>query len=320
MEVIEWFIIIMASKLLALLLLAGITSVFLYSTHHQKHTIKFNDWVLTNGKSYDSEVERLYREKVFNENTVKVAEHNADETQTYKQGINQFSDLTQAEFISTYLTLKVNEKFENAVSSVESPIVGDVDWVAQGKVSGVKNQGSCGSCWAFSANGAIESAYLLRGTAVNLSEQQLVDCSGSYGNHGCQGGWMDSAFQYVRDHGLTTTAAYPYAAVNQACKINSGSYKVSSFVDVPGCDNLANALNQQPISVAVDASNWSPYRSGVFNNCASSVNHGVLLVASTSSYWTIKNSWGTAWGESGFIRLAKGNTCAVCNYGSYPRI
>ena len=184
----------MTSKLLALLLLAGITSVFLYSTSHQKHTIKFNDWAITHGKSYDSEIEKIYREKVFNDNVAKIAEHNADETQTYKTGINQFSDLTQIEFIATYLTLKVNKKFENAVSSVETPIVGDVDWVAKGKVSAVKNQGSCGSCWAFSAVGAIESAYLLAGQTLNLSEQQLVDCSTKYGNHGCQGGWMDSAF------------------------------------------------------------------------------------------------------------------------------
>lgn len=310
----------MNTKLLALLLLAGITSVFLYTTSHQKHTIKFNEWAVAQGKNYDSEIEKIYREKVFNDNVAKIAEHNADETQTYKTGVNQFSDLTQAEFATTYLTLKVNKKFENAVSSVETPIVGDVDWVAQGKVTGVKNQGSCGSCWAFSANGAIESAYLLRGSNLNLSEQQLVDCSTGYGNHGCQGGWMDSAFQYVRDHGLTSTAAYPYAAVNQGCKIDSGDARISGFVDVPGCDNLANALNQQPISVAVDASNWSGYRSGVFTNCGSSVNHGVLLVASSEGYWKIKNSWGNTWGEAGFIRLGRGNTCAICNYPSYPTI
>ncbi len=131
---------------------------------------------------------------------------------------------------------------------------------------------------------------------------------------------MDQAFQYVVDHGLTTTAAYPYTARNGNCLVQTGQYRISGYVDVPGCDNLANSLNQQPVAVAVDASNWSPYRSGVFSNCASSVNHGVLLVGSNSQYWTIKNSWGTTWGENGYIRLARGNTCAVCNYPSYPRV
>jgi len=131
---------------------------------------------------------------------------------------------------------------------------------------------------------------------------------------------MDSAFQYVRDHGLTTTSAYPYVARDQACKIDNGSYKVAGFVDVPGCDNLFNSLVGRPISVAVDASNWSPYKNGVFGNCASNVNHGVLLVGVTDAHWTIKNSWGAAWGESGFIRLSRGNTCAVCNYPSYPTL
>jgi C1A family cysteine protease len=219
-----------------------------------------------------------------------------------------------------YLTLKVNNRFQRSVSVKPPTTVGDVDWVASGKVSNVKNQASCGSCWAFSAIAALESAYLIKGTTVLLSEQQLVDCSGSYGNYGCNGGWMDSAFQYIIDHGITTETAYPYVAKNQVCQTDSGSYKLSGFVDVAGCDNLFNALNQQPVSVAVDASNWSPYRSGVFSNCGTSVNHGVLLVGANTDYWKIKNSWGTSWGESGYIRLARGNTCAVCQYPSYPRV
>jgi len=200
-----------------------------------------------------------------------------------------------------------------------SQLVGDIDWVSAGRVSPVKNQGGCGSCWAFSAVGAIESAYLFRKQSVLLSEQQLVDCSQSYGNQGCNGGWMDSAFQYVIEHGLTTGEAYPYVTrTNPTCAANGGSYRISTFTDIQGCDNLANALAQRPISVAVDASNWSPYRSGVFTNCGTAVNHGVLLVGWTSNYWVIKNSWGTTWGDQGYIRLGLGNTCAVCSYPSYP--
>jgi len=107
---------------------------------------------------------------------------------------------------------------------------------------------------------------------------------------------MDSAFQYVIDHGLTTTDAYPYTAKDQVCVIDAGSYRISTFTDTPGCDNLYNAVNKQPISVAVYASSWSGYRSGVMTTCTANVNHGVLLVGVTDSFWRIKNSWGTGWG------------------------
>lgn len=268
--------------------------------------------------------ENAYRKSVFMMNLAKINAHNADKTQTYTMGINQFSDLTQDEFVSTYLGASVNKKFTDGTEGrtlVDSPIVGDVDWTSVGKVTEVKNQGGCGSCWAFSAVGAIESAYLIqKGATLNLAEQQLVDCSRSYGNNGCGGGWMDSAFAYVRDHGLVQTSQYAYVARDQTCKIDSGEYRVSGFKDVAGCENLSNALSTGPVSVAVDATNWSPYRDGIFNNCATNVNHGVLVVGETGSYWKVKNSWSTSWGEKGFIRVAKGNTCAICTYPSYPTL
>lgn len=131
---------------------------------------------------------------------------------------------------------------------------------------------------------------------------------------------MDSAFSYVRDHGLVSTDRYPYVARDQSCQIDQGPYKISGYTDAAGCTNLANALAKGPLSVAVDATNWSPYRGGVFNNCAGNVNHGVLAVGFTAQYWLVKNSWGPSWGESGFIRVAKDNTCAICNYPSYPTV
>jgi len=131
---------------------------------------------------------------------------------------------------------------------------------------------------------------------------------------------MDNAFKFVRDHGIVTESEYPYKAVKQACSKNSGDFKISGFTDVSAgnCNNLANALNGRPVAVAVDATNWSPYKSGVFNNCKTSLNHGVLLVGTIGGAWRIKNSWGTGWGEQGFIRLQTGNTCGVCNVASYP--
>lgn len=132
---------------------------------------------------------------------------------------------------------------------------------------------------------------------------------------------MDSAFSYVKDHGLKSQDEYPYKAVNQVCAApNGGSIKISGLVDVPGCDNLWNALHATPVSVAVDATYWSLYKNGVFSNCGAAVNHGVLLVGGNENYWRIKNSWDITWGENGYIRLARGNTCAVCNYPSYPTL
>lgn len=129
---------------------------------------------------------------------------------------------------------------------------------------------------------------------------------------------MDYAFKFVRDHGITTEGAYPYKGVKGTCSNGSGAFKISGYTDVSGCTNLANALNGRPVSIAVDATNWSPYRSGVFNNCKAALNHGVLLVGSVGGNWLVKNSWAASWGENGYIRLAPGNTCGLCNQPSYP--
>jgi len=107
---------------------------------------------------------------------------------------------------------------------------------------------------------------------------------------------MDSAFQYVKDHGITTTDKYPYVARDQACKIDGGENKITGFVDVPGCDNLLNAVNSRPISVAVDAGQWGLYKGGVISTCTTNINHGVTVVGYTDAFWKIKNSWGTGWG------------------------
>ena len=308
----------MSHKTAAVILLAAVAAILMLHLKPTSEQTSFEQWKVEHGKTYPSQFEEAYRKTVFLKKVAEVAVHNADKTNAYEKGINQFSDLTQDEFAAKYLTLKVKAQVHSRTMQ-DSNINGDIDWVAAGKVTPVKNQAQCGSCWAFSAVAAIESGLLVAGQgATNLSEQQLVDCSRSYGNQGCNGGWMDSAFQYVRDKGLTTTQAYPYVARDQACAIDSGSVKIKSFVDVPGCDNLWNALSGRPVSVAVDASNWSSYKSGVFSTCGTAVNHGVLLVGATDNYWVIKNSWATGWGENGFIRLARGNTCAICGYPSYP--
>jgi C1A family cysteine protease len=129
---------------------------------------------------------------------------------------------------------------------------------------------------------------------------------------------MDNAFKFVKDSGIVHEDQYPYKAVKQTCSQTTGPFKISGFTDIKDCNTLATALTGRPISIAVDATNWSPYKSGVFNNCKTSLNHGVLLVGVSDQYWKVKNSWGTSWGESGFVRLARGNTCGLCNVASYP--
>lgn len=234
-------------------------------------------------------------------------------------GFNLFSDLTRQEYIERYLLLRTPAP---SVQTLEEKSVipnGDIDWAAAGKVTLIKDQGECGSCWAFSAVAAVESAVLIAGQPQQLfSEQQLVDCARAYGNQGCQGGWMDNAFKYIIAKGIASGLEYPYIGVDQACKVDGGQFKIRSFVDVPGCTSLLNALVSRPLAVAVDASNWDPYQSGVFNNCGSSVNHGVLVVGVKSGFWLIKNSFGKYWGENGYIRLGPGNTCGICGYPSYP--
>ena len=186
-------------------------------------------------------------------------------------------------------------------------------------MTGIKNQGQCGSCWAFSTTGGLEGlSKLAYGTLESFSESQLVDCSAAYGNHGCNGGLMDNAFKFVKAKGIVHEDEYPYVAKVNKCKIATGPFKISGYTDVKSCTALANAITGRPVSVAVDASNWSPYKSGIFNNCKTQLNHGVTLVGVKDGNWWVKNSWGASWGESGFIRVKTGNTCGICNAASYP--
>lgn len=152
----------------------------------------------------------------------------------------------------------------------------------------------------------------MKGQSVNLAEQQLVDCSGKYGNKGCNGGFNYQGLAYVKDHGITQTSSYPYVAHNQGCKADGGSFKITRVDSTKGCTGLQTAIQSRPLGVSVDANKWSPYKSGIFNNCGKSLDHDVLLVGVSDDSWKIKNSWGKSWGENGFIRLAPGNTCGVC--------
>ena len=228
--------------------------------------------------------------------------------------------LTNEEWAQIYLTLQVDEA-ASKLTSVDNARLGDIDWVSAGAVTPIKNQGTCGSCWAFSAVGSLEGLSKLADDELkSFSEQQLLDCAYlTWGNLGCNGGQMFNALAYVRDNGILEEGVYPaYSAKRQTCRNKTGPFRISSHTKIDNCNDLANALSARPVSVAVDATNWSKYGAGVFDQCDTQLNHGVLLTGSTDDYWMVKNSWGNSWGISGYIKLARGNTCGVCNSACYP--
>jgi len=250
--------------------------------------------------------------------------------------MNSFGDLSSEEFASLYNGVKISRQ-PSLMTELHDQVQADtVDWRTKGAVTGVKNQGQCGSCWSFSATGSMEAAHFLKtGKLVSLSEQDLVDCSTTQGNDGCNGGLMDQAFQYVIDnHGVDTEASYKYTATGpNDCKFTAANVgaTISSFHDIPSGDekSLQDAVDKQPVSVAIDASHQSFqfYTSGVYyeSQCSSSnLDHGVLAVGYGSdngnNYWIVKNSWGTDWGMSGYINMSKNrnNNCGIATAASYP--
>jgi len=283
----------------------------------------FEAYKTKHGKSYTIE-EESFRLATYLENMKAIEEHNNKGTETYTKGENHFTDLTHEEFRSIYLGFKPREN-KKVVSDETHEFVGDVNWVTAGKVQRVKNQGQCGSCWAFSTVASCESWDAINdGTLGDFSEQQLVDCSGSYGNNGCSGGLMDNGFRYFRDNGICTESSYPYTAQDGSCKVSSctkSSFTISGYTDVSAgsTSGLKAACDKQPVAIACDAQNWSFYSGGIFSNCGTSLDHGILLAGYTSSYWLVKNSWGASWGENGYIRLAPGNTCGLANAASTPK-
>lgn len=271
-----------------------------------------------------------------------IEEFNAQsELKGFYVGLNKFADLTNTEFRERYTGLnrpliKLTNP-ENLFSYDQTQALpSSVDWRAKGAVTAVKDQGQCGSCWSFSTTGSVEGAWALNYSLVSLSEQNLIDCSRRYGNMGCNGGLMDNAFKYIIDNkGLDTEESYPYEeTTSYNCRYTSTNMgaKISSYKDVTSGSEgaLQNAIAYHgPVSVAIDASNMSfqLYKGGVYYEprCSStSLDHGVLAVGygtgSSGDYWIVKNSWGTSWGDQGYIYMArnKDNNCGIATEASFP--
>nr|CAI43320.1 cathepsin L [Lubomirskia baikalensis]CAI46307.1 cathepsin L [Lubomirskia baikalensis] len=303
---------------------------------------EWESWKKEHGKVYNSDREELTRHIIWQANRKYVDEHNAHaEKFGFTVGMNQFADLESSEFGRLYNGYNNKPSMKKAQSKVFSTKVGDlptsVDWRTKGFVTAIKNQGQCGSCWAFSAVAGLEGQHFnATGTLVSLSEQNLVDCSTAEGNQGCNGGLMDNAFQYViKNGGIDTEASYPYKAVDQKCKFNAANVgsTCSGFSDIlPHKSEAALQVAVAvvgPISVAIDASHTSfqLYKSGVYSESAcsqTSLDHGVTAVGYDSSsgvaYWIVKNSWGTTWGQAGYIWMSrnKNNQCGIATAASYP--
>ena len=307
---------------------------------------KFEEWFdeFKLKYQYETNLDKIIENWIENDNYIN--EINSQNL-PYKLGHNQFSGMNQHEYIehireNTEFGRRINKS--NYKNLPEEQLPDHIDWVKAGAVTQVKEQGKCGSCWTFSATGALEGAYFIKtGHLVSFSEQQLVDCDNLKNggrNHGCSGGLMDRAFEWISENGgLCRETDYPYVSgdgtksnCQKTCKIVEGS-EIIDYIDIlPGSDySMMYSLTINPVSVSVDASSdkFKLYKSGVFTaECGTNLDHGVLAVGYGTEngfdYYLVKNSWGTSWGEGGYIKLGRGpqynwaGQCGILLEGTYP--
>lgn len=303
----------------------------------------WREYKLKFGKFYKTTGEESARYLVWKQYLEDIQTHNKNPLNKFKKGINHFHDLTHTEFRQQMGNCAKVPKGKSEGSTWLPPtnvkIPDSVDWRQEGYVTPIKNQGQCGSCWAFSSTGSLEGqTFRKTGRLPSLSEQNLIDCTKTYGNQGCNGGWMDNSFKYVRDNkGIDSETGYPYYTRELGyCYYNAqyNSATDTGFYDIPSGDE--NALKQAvatvgPISVAIDATkpSFMSYRSGVYieptcGNTLSALDHAVLIVGygteNGQDYWLVKNSWGTYWGEQGYIKMARNRNdqCGIALKASYP--
>ncbi|UYV65108.1 hypothetical protein LAZ67_3003147, partial [Cordylochernes scorpioides] len=292
-------------------------------------------------KTYSNSAEEALRKEILLQNLRQIVEHNVKHELgmgSYKMGITEYSDMTPEEMSSTmngYIMpterLGMEYKPTPGIKLPES-----VDWREKGYVTKVKNQRYCGSCWAYSATGALEGQhYRATGKLVSLSEQELVDCSIDEGNAGCSGGLMTQAYKYImKNGGIHSEESYPYKARNETCKYSREGISASivSYMNLPyGNESVLKeaVARQGPIAVAIDSNHHSirHYKEGIYDEplCSSyRLTHAVLVVGYGSEngkdYWLVKNSWGKNWGEDGYIKMSrnKNNQCGIASLPIYP--
>jgi len=253
----------------------------------------------------------------------------------YELEMNHFTDVNM--FKNNLIKKRDHIIYENTFDEFDVEVPDSVNWVEKDVVTKVKDQGQCGSCYAFSATGSMESIYAIKNNHLrNISEQEIVDCSGAEGNQGCFGGFMNQVFQYVIDNnGICSEQEYPYDANQDQCNDQCQNVvQISSYQNVTQNNEtiLMNAVAQQPVSVAIQANlpSFQFYSRGIYNDsqCSGELDHGVLVVGygeddNNVSYWLIKNSWGPNWGDNGYIRMLRNmtnNTSGMCGIAMEPSI
>ena len=314
---------------LSAIALTTMTLVFLSQNSESSMRREFMEFKSQYNKSYGSKTELEYRFSIFaeNMNMIKLSNANKDKRFTLKK--NQFSDKTFEEFKNQFLMVPQENEAHHLVS-LSSPVSGNVDWrTVRGAIGAIKNQKECGSCWAFSSVASMETAYFLRNQKfVSFSEQELVDCASSYGNHGCNGGLMPFAFEYIMDNKITTEEAYPYRAFEGTCRASSMSerYSMDSFAQINPIDveGLKLGIKETVVSVAIEVQHdFMFYNGGVYHadsNCGQALNHAVNAVGfnteTSDPYFIVRNSWGPTWGLGGYVKMAIASgsgTCGIAN-------